>query len=57
MINNQKADINSNINSYRIIKYRIQRNILANINNNNGKELFNELEDENNNKIKILNVT
>ena len=56
MMKNQMADINANINSNRIIKKRIQRKTLVNANNRYQKELFNGIEDENHNNIKILNI-
>jgi hypothetical protein len=56
MINNQMVDINSNINSNRIVRKKIQRKTLANINNKCEKELFNDKGDKKLNNIKILDI-
>ena len=56
MINNQKADINTKINSNRIIRKKIQRKTLANTNSKYEKGIFNDIGNENHNNIKILNI-
>ena len=53
MINNKMADINTKINSNRIIRKKIQRKTLANINSKYEKELFNDIGNENHNNKKL----